>query len=196
LRCGLKKVGLKYGDTPAISAVIDTPRRRVYRECGARRTWGRDFILLPTGVAMTAYRQRWPLVVVAALTAATLTLGATRGSSTMDDQKTQPKTVTITGKDKDAKVRLTRGDLLVVRLEGPLGDGYLWQISRNNKDQLTPQKPPLDKLGKSPPSKVELHVFYLKAEAVGTSDLEFEYRRAADKDAKPARTYKVSVQIE
>jgi predicted secreted protein len=137
---------------------------------------------------------RFPLLLfAAALAAISLARGAERQCAPM----AQPNTVTVTDKDKDARVRLAPGDLLVVRLEAPLGEGYLWQITRNNEEQLKPlAKAPQDKLGKAPPSKVELQVFYLRAESAGSHDLDLEYKRPTDKDAKPAKTFKVTVQIE
>jgi predicted secreted protein len=85
----------------------------------------------------------------------------------------------------------------VVRLDAPLGEGYLWQITKSNKGQLKPlDKAPPDKLGKGRPSTVEQQVYYLRAEAAGASDLELEYRLAKDKDAKPAKTFKVKVKID
>ena len=121
-----------------------------------------------------------------------LALGTERTYSIMTDSKT----VTVTDKEKNTKVTLAPDDLLVVRLEAPMGEGFQWQITQNNKDQLKSVKAPPDKLGKSPPSKVELQVFYFKAITAGTSDLELEYKRSADKDAKPVKTYKITVQID
>jgi len=138
--------------------------------------------------------QRWALLVVAvALAAGTLTVGATTEGTVVD----QPKTVTVTDKDRDKEVRLAPGDLLIVRLDAPSGEGYLWQITRNNKEQLKPlDKAPLDRVGKGKPSNVEQQVYYLRAEAAGVSDLQLDYRFAKDKDAKPAATFKVKVKIE
>jgi predicted secreted protein len=148
----------------------------------------------PEEVAMTTPRKRGTLFFFSfALTAALLPAGAAKERVNM----VQPKTITITDKNKDGKVNLAVGDLLWVRLEGPLGEGHVWQITKNNKDRLKPlEKPPLDKLGKAPPSKVELHSFYLDAVSAGTVELELEYRKKGDKDAKAERKFKATVQIE
>jgi hypothetical protein len=143
-------------------------------------------------VAMDSQRKRWHLLAVTVtLMAGTFAVGAERKYSIMDP----PKTVTVT--EKDSKVSLARGDMLVVRLE-IMGEDYLWQIAKNDKALLKPlDKVPVDKVGKAPPPKgADLQVFYLTAEAAGTVVLELEYRSRADKDAKPAKTYKVTVQID
>src|SRR5947209_7869574 len=124
--------------------------------------------------------------------AGSLAWGAERESPMGAD----PKTITVTDKDKNTKVSLAPGDLLIVRLEAPLGEGYQWRITRNNKDLLKPlEKAPVDRLGKSPPSKVELQVFYFDAATAGANDLELEYRRPADTEGKPARMFKGTLEI-
>lgn len=142
---------------------------------------------------MKTRQKPWHLVLVAlALATASLALGAERKVTAVDD----PKTVTVTEKQKDGKVALDKGDLLVVRLESTLGDGYLWKITGNKGDSLKVlDKAPGDKVGKVPPSKYELQVYYLRAQAPGTVDLQLEYCSKTDKDAKPAMTYKVTVEV-
>jgi predicted secreted protein len=146
---------------------------------------------------MKRRQKRWQLITSAVsgfLALSLLALAEAEEHSAMQ----QPKYVTVTVKEKDKGVSLAVGDTLVVRLEAPQSEkGLLWHISKNDKDLLKPlDKIPEDKVGKSRPGLVDLQVFYLKAEARGKVELQFEYKQPKDKDRKPADTYKVTVQID
>lgn len=107
----------------------------------------------------------------------------------------ESKTFTVTDKDNGRKLRLAPGDLLLVRLESPLA-GHVWKITRYNKDQVQPlDRPPPERVGKGPPPAVEVQAYYFRAGLPGESELHLEYRPSVDKAAKPARTFKLTVQI-
>jgi inhibitor of cysteine peptidase len=111
------------------------------------------------------------------------------------DEKDE-KPVTLTDKDNDTTVKLTKGALLDVKLPSTAGTGYTWQIVKNNPEQLVLQ-------GRSqiirPDKKVvggkQTQLFRFKAEWIGTSALEIVYLRPFEKGKAPAKTFSVSVVI-
>jgi hypothetical protein len=101
---------------------------------------------------------------------------------------------TLTVTEKDAAVELTVGDLLIVRLGGPLGETHGWRIVGGASDCLRVlERAPLDRLGKAPPSRVELQVLYLRAEAAGDVELLLEYRGISS--AEVEKQHRVAVCI-
>jgi inhibitor of cysteine peptidase len=110
---------------------------------------------------------------------------------------TNPKTVTVTEKEKDTTVTLNKGDVLVVKLSIQGGTGYTWVVAKKNAAVLKPMgKPETEKPDKPKPGGSLTMVFRFTAEAKGTSDLEMEYKRPFEKDKAPLKTFKLSVKVE
>jgi inhibitor of cysteine peptidase len=110
------------------------------------------------------------------------------------DKDGKAKTVALTEQDSGSKVMLAAGDSLAVILEKQAGTAFSWIIAKNDKDQLR-----LDKSGESKadkPGGKTLQLFVFQAQKTGTSELELQYKRPFDKDKAPAKTFKVTVQIE
>jgi inhibitor of cysteine peptidase len=132
-------------------------------------------------------------IVSAVFLVAVLVLGGALGMSAM----TGPKNVAVTDRDDGAKVHLTIGGILIVRLEAPRGGGFVWQVARNNPQRLKPlARPPDDKSGKGLPGSVEVQALYFQGEAAGACELELHYQAVAVKDAKPLKVFKLTVTIE
>ena len=128
---------------------------------------------------------------LAALTAESAALG--------DKEKARGKTVTVTvkAKDKEGKVKLARGDTLEVRLPSNRTTGFSWQVAKIEKERLKAQGKPVYERPKKPlPGAGGVEVFRFTAEAAGKSELELIYKRPFEKDKPPAKTYKLTVEIE
>jgi inhibitor of cysteine peptidase len=113
------------------------------------------------------------------------------------DKKGKTETVTVKDKDKEGKVKLARGDTLEVRLPSNRTTGFSWQVAKIEKDRLKSQGKPMYELPKKPlPGAGGVEVFRFTAEAAGKTELELIYKRPFEKDKPPAKTYKLTVEIE
>jgi inhibitor of cysteine peptidase len=135
--------------------------------------------------------------------AACLGLAVLSGESAaaLGDKKEEKKgntvTVTVKAKDKEGKAKLARGDMLEVRLPSNRTTGFGWQLAKYDKDKLKSQgKPEYEKPKKPLPGAGGVEVFRFTAEAAGKTELELVYKRPFEKDKPPARTYKLTVEIE
>ena len=105
------------------------------------------------------------------------------------------KTVTVTEKDSGRTVKLARGDTLVVRLEGNVGTGYSWGLTKNNASVLPLQSQTTERLDQKQGGKF-VAIFRFTSKAAGRSDLECGYARPFEKDKAPARSFKLNVVVE
>jgi inhibitor of cysteine peptidase len=122
---------------------------------------------------------------------------AASGDATPGDKDKGPKTVTVTDKDKDGKVTLGKGEVLEVRLAANLTTGFSWQLAKNDTDRLKPQGKPVYERPKEPrPGAGGMQVFRFTAEATGKSELRLIYKRPFEKDTPPAKTFKLTVEVE
>jgi inhibitor of cysteine peptidase len=104
--------------------------------------------------------------------------------------------VIVTGKDDGKKVGLEKSERLIVKLEARPGTGYSWRVTKNDPAKLkqegapTVERPDNDKL-----DGVEYQVFCFTGVSGGIVRLEMDYRRPWEKDAAPAKTFGIDVQI-
>jgi inhibitor of cysteine peptidase len=108
------------------------------------------------------------------------------------------KTVTITDKDKDAKVELAKGDKLLVKLAANPTTGFTWVIASKEDDKLkSAGKPDYEPANKD--KKIVggggTQTFTFTAQAVGEVQVEMQYKRPFEKDKDSAKTYKFKVTI-
>jgi inhibitor of cysteine peptidase len=109
----------------------------------------------------------------------------------------EDKGVTVTDKANDTKVKLAKGKLLTVQLPGNPTTGFQWFVEKNNKEQLAPQGK-----GEYTPARKGViggggtFTFRFRAEKAGTSELELVYKRGFEKGKAPAKTFKLTVEIE
>ena len=107
------------------------------------------------------------------------------------------KTVTITEKDTDGKIKLSKGDTLVLKLPVQGGTGFTWVLAKNDKDKIKQiGKEETEKPEKPLPGARVMRVWRFNAEAAGTTELELHYKRPFEKDKAPAKTFKVILTIE
>jgi predicted secreted protein len=104
--------------------------------------------------------------------------------------------VTVTAADQGRTARVDRGGILVVKLEAQLGTGFLWRIVRNDAHVLAPLgEPEIEHPGEGKPGALEVQVFRFRGEAAGTSALELAYAQPWQKEAKPAKTFRITVEV-
>jgi inhibitor of cysteine peptidase len=107
------------------------------------------------------------------------------------------KTVTVTDKDKDAKVELAKGDKLLLKLPANPSTGFSWVIASKEDDKLKSAGKPdfeADK-DKKVPGAGGTQVFTFTAQAIGEVEVEMQYKRPFEKDKEPAKTFKLKVTI-
>ena len=106
------------------------------------------------------------------------------------------KTVTVTEKDDGGKIKLNKGDTLVVKLQTQGGTGFTWSIAKNDADLLKQQgKVETEKAEKPKPGGAVTQVYRFRAEAVGTIGQEMHFVRPFEKGKAPAKTFKLTVEI-
>src|SRR5207244_766812 len=87
---------------------------------------------------------------------------------------------------------------LVIKLASQAGTGFTWRVSKNDEKVIEPvgKQPTVEKDAKS---KVfggpTLSVFRFRAVATGYANLELEYVRPSEQDAKPAKTFRAAVTV-
>lgn len=107
----------------------------------------------------------------------------------------QPKPVTVTEKESGNKVALAKGQELVVSLEIRTGTGYTWQVAGLDGKLLEQVGKPVLERTDNKPGAPARQVFRFKATAAGSGMLELNYLRPFEKDAKPAKQFKMSVAV-
>jgi inhibitor of cysteine peptidase len=122
-------------------------------------------------------------------------LGLTATAQDKDKDK-DAKTQTLTEKENGSKVKLAKGEIMTIKLEGVPTAGYVWNIAKNNADQLAPQgKPEVTPAKKGVLGGKAVTTFRFKAESAGSSELELHYKRPFEKGKEPAKTFKITVEI-
>jgi|HubBroStandDraft_1064217.scaffolds.fasta_scaffold33433_3 inhibitor of cysteine peptidase len=108
----------------------------------------------------------------------------------------QTRLTDVSDPDNGGALQLKKGDDLQLRLKSTPGTGYSWQIDQIDKTMLIQQGAPIFV---PPPKQIpgaEGHtVWHFLAAAPGRSELDLEYIRPWEKNAAPARTFKLLVSI-
>jgi len=108
----------------------------------------------------------------------------------------QSDTITITQKDCGSTVELTKGDILILRLEEQPGTGYSWEILKNDAELLKPLgKPTSESRGEAFPGATVDKVFRFEAQKTGSSSLELGYIRPWQKGKAPVKTCHFMVEV-
>jgi predicted secreted protein len=107
------------------------------------------------------------------------------------------KLLTVREKDDKSERSLPKNGILIVRLGVPPGTGFSWHITHLDRDHLKLLgQPVFEASGEAKPGANEEQVFRFKALTVGASVLELAYRRGWEKDASPAKRFKITVKIQ
>ena len=132
--------------------------------------------------------RRWTAILGGVLAVGLIVL---QGNATLAD-----KEVTVTDKENNTKVKLDKGDTLILKLSANPTTGFLWAVAKNNDEQLKQQgKTEFLKPDKKLIGAPTTQVYRFKAEKAGTSDLELHYKRPFEKGKEPAKTFKVTVEV-
>jgi predicted secreted protein len=101
---------------------------------------------------------------------------------------------TFDGRD----VTLQVGETLEVSLPENASTGHRWSVPPGLKSALAPslreQKETVEAHA-GPPGKPGVRHLYFEAVAAGTAEIEIDYRRSWEKDAPPARKFKLHVVV-
>jgi predicted secreted protein len=100
-------------------------------------------------------------------------------------------------KDADSTVTLSTGDIFEIRLPAVPGSGYSWQLleQKDGAPFRLMEPPTFVEEGSVKPGASEVQVFRLKADKVGSSELELKYVRPWDKDSVPLKKFRVNLSI-
>lgn len=109
----------------------------------------------------------------------------------------EPKTVKVDEASKKEKIHLHSGQELRVTLNMQAGTGYFWKVDKNDDKVLRPQGKPLIKAPqKELVGAAQTVEFRFLAMQPGRSELIIHYERPFEKNAKPARTFRLKVEVE
>jgi predicted secreted protein len=104
--------------------------------------------------------------------------------------------VTVTKANQDQTVKVATGGQVTVKLSWSPGTGYDWALTQNDPVLLRQEGAAMSEPAKEPkPGAPETRVFLFKALKAGSTALEFQSRRAFEKDAPPQETFRVQVVI-
>jgi len=103
---------------------------------------------------------------------------------------TEDALIRLTESDNDAEIRVIPGNTLIIRLGTNPSTGYIWQVAQNNAELLMPLgNPVLEQMG------TQHQIFCFQGQSLGSSILEFQYRRPWEKNQPPLNVYRLNVQI-
>jgi predicted secreted protein len=121
------------------------------------------------------------------------------------EKPTPPKAVKVTQEDAGGTIKLKQGGELLIRLPDHGRDGNLWYVAKNDPRSLEPlnTKPAVvPDADPKKPGQTEYAEFRFKA--LRSGEIELHYARsdpqkdkaAAGKKEKPAKQFKVRVEVE
>jgi predicted secreted protein len=106
-----------------------------------------------------------------------------------------PQPTTLTLQNNNSTLNISKGSILIVRLDYTGGTGYIWRIAQNNANLLKPLGSPSFEIGKKHLGAKGFQIFKFKAQALGAVDLRLEYLRPWEKQTAPANTFKAAIKI-
>lgn len=101
----------------------------------------------------------------------------------------------LTDKDNKTKVKLTKAEVLTVRLEYTAGTGYTWVPAKVPEQLQAVAKTVIDTPKGLPGGSGTQTMRFLPTKP-GTGTLTLEYKRPFEKDKPAAKTFTVQVQVE
>jgi inhibitor of cysteine peptidase len=103
---------------------------------------------------------------------------------------TEDAVIRLTESDNDAEIRVIPGNTLIIRLATNPSTGYVWQVAQNNAELLMPLgNPVLEEVG------TQDQIFCFQGQSIGSTVLEFQYRRPWEKNQPPLNIYRLNLQI-
>jgi len=109
--------------------------------------------------------------------------------------KTAPQSISVTDKDNGSQINMRAGGKLEIKLEGNATTGYLWEVSRLDK-QILQQEEDLDYKAQSDLAGAPgITRFRFAAVAAGNTTIELIYRRPWEKDKPPEKLFQINVTV-
>jgi predicted secreted protein len=99
--------------------------------------------------------------------------------------------VFISQDDNGREFTLDRGDALEISLPATSGTGYTWQAEPVTGGFVRQVGEPAFALDSAMPGASGHQIFHFGIDASGTGTLEIRYLRPWEKDAKPAKVFKI-----
>ena len=99
--------------------------------------------------------------------------------------------VFISQEDNGREFTLDRGDALEISLPATSGTGYTWQAEPVAGGFVEQLGEPAFALDSAMPGASGHQIFHFGIEASGTGTLEIHYLRPWEKDAKPAKVFRI-----
>jgi inhibitor of cysteine peptidase len=95
---------------------------------------------------------------------------------------------------------LSAGQIMQVRIQAQSGTGYAWRVlpAENPPSLLSLKQQQIERYGRDGrilPGGAEWAVFDFRADKPGKAELKFVYDRPFEKDAPPAKTYTLEVEV-
>lgn len=115
------------------------------------------------------------------------------------DQPGVAKNVNITEYGNHSRVKVNKGDQLLIRLDNTVGSGYMWEVMPVSDNVVQLIAPPAEKPRKKP-KKAKAgsptdEPFQFQALNAGQTTLRFLYRNASDNNAPPKRDFELQVEV-
>ncbi len=115
---------------------------------------------------------------------------------TPGDVMSQKKDMVLTDRDNGKTVCLPVGSILILKLSGQSGTGYMWTVAQQTRSILaTEGVPRFEEATKNLPGGRVYQIFQFKAVNKGSGILELHYERQWEKNVPPARSFKVRVEV-
>jgi inhibitor of cysteine peptidase len=106
-------------------------------------------------------------------------------------QRASASVIFVSPDDNGREFTLDRGDALEISLPANSGTGYTWQAEPVAGGFVTQVGEPAFALDNAMPGASGHQVFHFGVSASGTGMLEMHYLRPWEKDAKPAKVFKI-----
>jgi len=104
---------------------------------------------------------------------------------------------TISEADNGREIKVTRGDIIEVRLPAQLGTGYGWRVTSaaSRRFELIDGRPKIESSSNVAPGASETEVFRFVARKAGRARLELRYSRPWEPNKKALKTFYLTVVV-
>jgi inhibitor of cysteine peptidase len=150
-------------------------------------------MIFPPGVITSCVMNPQRLRFLDIVVVSTCLFLAAPGSCRAVDQ--DKKIVVATEQNDGEKILLAKDAQLVVKLPSQPGTGYGWRVGESGLLRAL-GKAEIETPSEGVPGQKERQVFRFRAQASGSSFLELQYVREWEANAKPAKTFRLQVEIE
>ncbi|MCL4534113.1 MAG: protease inhibitor I42 family protein [Bacteroidetes bacterium] len=101
----------------------------------------------------------------------------------------------MTRENNGQTITLATDDMLDVALPGNPGTGFTWELDTEDLGALQQVAEPWYVSDAAVPGAPGTYTFHFAVIEPGMSDLSFAYRRPWERDAEPAQTFNISINV-